>query len=294
MTSSLPPFVDIEWCEDRPREIVMADVRWYLDGASGRSAYEAGHIPGAVFMDLDRWLSAEPSREAGRNPLPDPEVFAEGMRNAGISDADTVVAYDDAGGVIAARLVWMLRSTGHQAALLNGGLAAYTGELETHQRARQPGRFTATPWPFQLLASIQDTAPGQGKIVVDARNRDRYEGRQDPIDPRLGHIPQAINLPCRENLDPSGKLLAKELLHSKVAGVGILSANDVISYCGSRRHRLPQRAGPGTSRPGQGAPLRRRVVPVWARHPTAGGNRLKKTAGPTSFFPISPSGTSVP
>ena len=223
----------MEWCKDHREQIVLADVRWYLDGTSGRSAYEAGHIPGAVFVDLDRWLSAEPSQEGGRNPLPDPKVFAKGMSTAGISTGDTVVAYDDAGGVVAARLVWMLRSTGHQAAILNGGIASYTGELETHEPARQPGRFTATPWSVQRLASIQDAAPGRGRIVVDARNRDRYEGRQDPIDPRPGHIPEAINLPCRENLDPAGKLLAKEQLHRNVADAGIFAGDDVISYCGS-------------------------------------------------------------
>ncbi|MDP9694866.1 UNVERIFIED_ORG: thiosulfate/3-mercaptopyruvate sulfurtransferase [Arthrobacter globiformis] len=233
MTCYLPPFVDAKWCEDRRGQIVLADVRWYLDGASGRSVYDAGHIPGAVFVDLDRWLSAGPSQVAGRNPLPSPEVFAEGMRGAGISDADIVVAYDDAGGVIAARLVWMLRSTGHQAAVLNGGLAAYPGGLETDEPARDQGRFTARPWPTQRLASIQETLPGQGNTVVDARNRDRYEGRQDPVDPRPGHIPHALSLPCRENLDPSGKLLDKELLHRKVADAGIISAEDIISYCGS-------------------------------------------------------------
>lgn len=155
------------------------------------------------------------------------------MSQAGVSDTDIVVAYDDAGGVIAARLVWMLRGSGHRAAVLNGGLAAYQGDLETHEPGRQPGHFAARPWPTQLLASIQETIPGRGNTVVDARNRDRYEGRQDPIDPRPGHIPEARNLPCRENLDPSGKLLPRDQLERNVAGAGIASAKNVISYCGS-------------------------------------------------------------
>jgi thiosulfate/3-mercaptopyruvate sulfurtransferase len=231
--SSIPPFVGIEWCEARREQIVLADVRWYLDGSSGREAYDSGHMPGAMFIDLDRWLSGKPSRDAGRNPLPDPRVFAEGMGQAGIGNTDTVVAYDDAGGVIAARLVWMLRSTGHRAALLNGGLAAYRGDLQTHQPHRQARHFTAKKWPAERLAAIEDVAPGRGNTVVDARNRDRYEGRQDPIDPRPGHIPRARNLPCRGNLDSSGHLLPMEQLHRNVAEAGIASADDVISYCGS-------------------------------------------------------------
>jgi thiosulfate/3-mercaptopyruvate sulfurtransferase len=233
MTNSLPPFVDVEWCEDRHERIVLADVRWYLDGSSGRSAYDAGHIPGAVFIDVDRWLSGAASREAGRNPLPDPRVFAEGMSQAGISEADTVVAYDDAGGVIAARLVWMLRSTGHRAAILDGGLATYRGDLETHQPHRLAGSFTPKAWPAEKLASIEDAAPGRGNTVVDARNRDRYQGRHDPIDPRPGHIPQALNFPCRENLHASGRLLPMKHLQQNAAEAGIASGRDVISYCGS-------------------------------------------------------------
>jgi thiosulfate/3-mercaptopyruvate sulfurtransferase len=233
MINSLPPFVDFAWCEDRREHTVLVDVRWYLDGSSGPEAYDRGHIPGAVFIDLDRWLSGTPSRQAGRNPLPDPRVFAKGMSQAGIGDADTVVAYDDAGGVIAARLVWMLRSTGHRAALLNGGLAAYGGDLQTHRTHRQARDFTARPWPSARIASIADAGPGQGNTVVDARNRDRYEGRQDPIDPRPGHIPRALNLPCRENLDSAGHLLPREQLHRNVAEAGITSADGLISYCGS-------------------------------------------------------------
>src|SRR3954470_6483135 len=126
---SLPPVVDVACVRGRGDSVVLADVRWYLDGRSGRAAYDAGHLPGAVFVDLDRWLAAHGGPDAGRHPLPDPEVFAEGMGRLGIADADTVLAYDDAAGVIGARLVWMLRVTGHDAALLDGGLASYDGPL---------------------------------------------------------------------------------------------------------------------------------------------------------------------
>src|SRR5919107_2620370 len=107
---ALPPFVDAAWLAGHRDEVVLADVRWYLDGRSGRAAYEAGHIPGAVFVDLDTWLAGPATPAAGRHPLPDPVAFARGMTEVGIGDGDTVVAYDDAGGVNAARLVWMLRA----------------------------------------------------------------------------------------------------------------------------------------------------------------------------------------
>src|SRR4051812_37395554 len=109
----IPPVVDPAWLQAHRESVVLADVRWYLDGRSGRAAYDAGHLPGAVFVDLERWLAAHASPAEGRHPLPSPEVFAEGMASLGIGDDDTVIAYDDDGGTIAARLVWLLRVTGH-------------------------------------------------------------------------------------------------------------------------------------------------------------------------------------
>lgn len=226
------PFVDLEWCAGQRGRIVLADTRWYLDGSSGRKAYDAGHIPGAVFVDLDRWLSAPASKESGRNPLPAPDVFAQGMQEIGINESDTVIAYDDAGGVIAARLVWMLRATGHNAAVLDGGISCYTGEQETEAPERTAGNFTARTWPAALLADIAETSSGRYK-VIDARNRDRYRGDHDPVDPRPGHIPGAVNVPCRENLDPSGKLLPDARLRDNFERAGVRSGETPISYCGS-------------------------------------------------------------
>jgi thiosulfate/3-mercaptopyruvate sulfurtransferase len=207
-------------------------MRWYLDGSSGKDAYDAGHLPGAVFVDLDQWLSGPASKEAGRNPLPEPEVFARGMRGAGINATDTVIAYDDAGGVIAARLVWMLRATGHRAAILGAGFAGCSGELETETPARPPGDFAARPWPEHLMADITQASSGAFK-VVDARNRDRFDGRRDPIDPRPGHIPGALSVPCRDHLDLSGKLLPAAQLRRNFERAGVTPGEEIISYCGS-------------------------------------------------------------
>jgi thiosulfate/3-mercaptopyruvate sulfurtransferase len=212
--------------------VVLADVRWYLDGRSGRAAYDAGHLPDAVFVDLDRWLAAHGSPEAGRHPLPEPDVFAEGMAELGIGDDDTVVAYDDAGGVIAARLVWMLRVTGHDAALLDGGLTAYDGPLEQHTAPRTPAVFTPRAWPADRLAGIDD-ATDPALVVLDARDGGRFRGEQEPVDPRAGHIPRARNLPCRANLDEQARFLPVDELRRRFAGAGVTEGSSVVSYCGS-------------------------------------------------------------
>ncbi|RKR30536.1 sulfurtransferase [Arthrobacter oryzae] len=229
---NMQPFVDWTWCDGHAGRFVLVDARWYLDGSSGRDAYDAGHIPDAVFVDMDKWLSGPASKDAGRNPLPDPGVFAQGMREAGINDSDTVIAYDDAGGVIAARIVWMLRSLGRSAAVLNGGIASYPGKLSKRVPDRREGNFSAHAWPEFLLADISE-ASSDKNMVMDARNRDRFEGHQDPVDPRPGHIPGAVNVPCRENLDSTGTLIPEVELREKFARAGIVSTENTIAYCGS-------------------------------------------------------------
>jgi thiosulfate/3-mercaptopyruvate sulfurtransferase len=230
--SPVPPFVDVAWLQQHRSAVVVADVRWYLDGSAGREAYDGGHIPGAVFVDLDAWLSGE-SGERGLNPLPDPAVFAAGMSSLGIGDDSTVVAYDDAGGVIAARLVWMLRALGKRAALLDGGIAAWTGPIEEAPASATPASFTATAWPAESLVQIHEIEEWAG-VVVDARNPDRFDGSlQVPTDPQAGHIPGAVNVPCRQNLDGTGRLRPIAEVREAFERVGISDAAAVASYCGS-------------------------------------------------------------
>jgi thiosulfate/3-mercaptopyruvate sulfurtransferase len=227
----IPPVVDADWLTAHADDVVLADVRWYLDGRSGRDAYEGGHLPGAVFVDLDRWLAAEPSPAQGRHPLPDPEVFARGMSGLGIGDRTTVLAYDDAGGTIAARLVWMLRVTGHDAALLDGGLTAWLEPLSGTSVEREPAAFTTAAWPAERLADISDLPAAQH--LVDARQGERFRGEVEPVDARAGHIPGAESLPCRESLDSDGRFLPADELRSRLAAIGISPGDDVVSYCGS-------------------------------------------------------------
>jgi thiosulfate/3-mercaptopyruvate sulfurtransferase len=235
VTTAVPPVVDRPWLAGR--DVVLADVRWYLDGRSGRAAYDAGHLPGAVFVDVDRDLAAPhgpgPST-AGRHPLPDPAAFATAMGALGIGDDDVVVAYDDGGGVIAARLVWMLRATGRPAALLDGGLRP-DDELSTEPTRRPPAAFSPRPWPAGRIAGLED-AVDRRNLVLDARNRDRYRGEIEPVDPRPGHIPGSQNLPARENLSADGFVLPVAELRARFAAVGLAGPDAgarMVSSCGS-------------------------------------------------------------
>ncbi|MEU8237989.1 sulfurtransferase [Actinoplanes missouriensis] len=228
----IDPVVDVEWLRDHRDGVVLADVRWYLDGRSGRDAYAKGHLPGAVFIDLDTALARHGSPAEGRHPLPDPGTFAAAMAAAGIGDDVPVIGYDDAGGVIAARLVWMLRSIGHDAALLDGGLAAWTGDLSTEVPQPAPASFTARDWPAGRLATIDEAAAGD-RVVLDARDLSRYRGDAEPVDPRPGHIPGARSVPTRENLSADGRFRPVSELRDRFAEQGVSDAADVISYCGS-------------------------------------------------------------
>ena len=233
-TDVLPGIVvDAAWLAEHTDQVVTADVRWYLDGRSGRAAYEAGHVPGAVFVDLDHALAAHGAPATrGRHPLPEPAAFAAAMGALGIGDDTPVVAYDDAGGAVAGRLVWMLRATGTPAALLAGGLRTWLGELETGDgTARVATARTTRPWPAERLATYEEIEGRRADLVLlDARAPERYRGETEPVDPRAGHIPGARNLPVSAVLDPdTGRLADPATLRARFADIGA----DVVASCGS-------------------------------------------------------------
>jgi thiosulfate/3-mercaptopyruvate sulfurtransferase len=235
-TSRIPPVVSVDWLRANLSRTVVCDVRWYLDGRSGRAAYVAGHLPGAVFIDLDRWLAGPPSPADGRHPLPSPSTFAAGMRMAGISDDSLVVAYDDAGGATAARLVWLLRVCGRAAALLDGGIDTWPLPLSQVTPIVTPGAFQLSAWPPDAIADADQVAEAAsaGRPVVDARVAERYAGAVEPVDPRAGHIPGAVNLPYTGNLDPaSGRFLDVERLAARYRQAGVGAGDRAIVYCGS-------------------------------------------------------------
>ncbi|MFZ4720721.1 MAG: sulfurtransferase [Ilumatobacteraceae bacterium] len=234
----LPPVVDAAFLEMNP-QAVLADVRWYLDGRDGHAAYQAGHLPGAVWVDLEGALARHdlPATE-GRHPLPSPEAFAEAMGALGIGDGTVVVAYDDTGGLTAGRLVTMLRMLGRDAAVLDGGLAVWTAEGRPVATGPvvplPPTTFTPAPWPTDRLASAAEAAAHAtaGGAVLDARAAERFTGEQALIDPRPGHIPGARNAPWSSVLGADGRLKSPEELRAHYASLGAADG-DAIAYCGS-------------------------------------------------------------
>jgi thiosulfate/3-mercaptopyruvate sulfurtransferase len=185
---------------------IVVDCRFSLqDPAAGRTAYEHGHIPGARYADLDRDLSRPPAPSEGRHPLPEPAAFAAKLEEWGIGPDDTVVAYDEASGAVAARLWWLLGWIGHRNALiLDGGLAAWQAAelpIETVRPTWQPKHYPAPHETFSAVVGTSEIPARQraGDLVVDARGAARYRGEQEPIDPVAGHVPGARNWPFANN-----------------------------------------------------------------------------------------------
>lgn len=221
----------------------VVDVRWYLGRpGDGRLAFEAGHIPGAIFVDLDSDLVA-PSGP-GRHPLPDPAVVAARLGALGIGSEHEVVVYDDVGGWVAARLWWMLDDLGHDSVtVLDGGFGGWVG-------AGYPVTSVATAWPTARLdladhwTNVIDRDGLRARlgdvVLLDARGGPRYRGEIEPIDPIAGHIPTALNAPTDGNLGADGRFLAARDLEARfralgagVVGAGAGSGPEVVTYCGS-------------------------------------------------------------
>jgi thiosulfate/3-mercaptopyruvate sulfurtransferase len=218
--------------------LVVVDCRWYIDGRSGEAAYDAGHIPGAVFVDLDEHLAGSPDVGPGRHPLPSPELFAESMSNLGIGDDTVVVVYDDSSGSIAARLWWMLTVTGHRAAVLDGGISAWTGSLSNHlAQAVADATFTPVPWPMNSVidvVGVDAMRRSSAAVILDARSEERFDGEPNPIDKRLGHVPGAVSAPWADNVDPeSGLFLSPQELRERFRNLGANPTSTIVSYCGS-------------------------------------------------------------
>ena len=219
-----------------PRPVVVADVRWYLDGRDGRAAHDACHLPGAIWIDLEAHLTRHDlPPTAGRHPLPDPAAFATSMGSLGIGDDTVVVAYDDTGGLTAGRLAVMLRMLGRDAALLDGGLPVWQADgrpTASGPTAPLPATtFTAAPWPAERVATVDDVT-GRGACLIDARAAERFTGEVTMIDPRPGHIPGARNAPWNGVLAADGRFRSRPELLAHYAALGA-SDGDTIAYCGS-------------------------------------------------------------
>lgn len=227
--------------ESRPGRIIF-DVRHDLARPSdyGRKAYAAGHIPGAIFLHIDDELSGPKTGRNGRHPLPDPDAFAALLRSHGVTPDSEIVAYDDAGGMFAARLWWMLRWIGHDiAVVLDGGFAAWLADdlpLETATPPRPaPGSITVgtladTASADELLAGL-DT---QRLLIIDARSPDRFRGDNETMDPVGGHIPGARNRFFNENLASDGRFKPPAQLAAEwKALTQPRAAAEIVCQCGS-------------------------------------------------------------
>ena len=218
-------------------ELRVVDVRWVLGAPGrGREAYDAGHIPGASFLDVDGDLAA--AEGPGRHPLPSPPAFRARLEAAGIESEHDVVAYDDVGGWVAARLWWMLDDLGHdRAAVLDGGFPAWvaegrpiTTEVPTYPTARLA---LASSWTKTIDRGALSERLGD-VVLLDARGGPRYRGEIEPIDALPGHIPTAIHAPTDGNLDAGGRFLDGPALAARFRALGADgSAGPVVTSCGS-------------------------------------------------------------
>jgi thiosulfate/3-mercaptopyruvate sulfurtransferase len=222
------PLVSGDWLAAHLAQVRVVDVRWYLDATrSGRAEYERGHLPGAVWLDVDTELSDPPSAADGRHPLPSPERFAAALGRVGIAEGTPVVAYDDTGGSTAARMWWLLHVLGEPAAVLDGGLSAWPGELTTEVPEVRQVERPPRPWPADRF---RDADQLLGAYLLDARTEQRYADGDPAIDPRAGHIPGALSRPWADNLDDSGRFRPVPELRERFAEV---LDGPVVAYCGS-------------------------------------------------------------
>lgn len=230
--------VSVQWLNQHLDEVVVCDCRFALmESNLGRKQYEAAHIPGAYYLDLNRDLSSAVQRHGGRHPLPDPESFAAAIAKTGITPSTLVVAYDDSRYAFAARLWWLLRYFGHdRVAILDGGFKAWqnAGYPTTSVIPDpKPGQFTPqvrSNW----VVDIEDVKAKKDLpniALIDSREAERYRGEREPIDPIAGHIEGAINFPWQAATTDQGYLRSVEELYNQWSA--LQSKDEILVYCGS-------------------------------------------------------------
>ena len=231
------PLVSAAWLGSRLDAVTVLDVRYRMGGPAGMGEYAKGHVPGAVYVDLDAALAAPPGAH-GRHPLPDPDVFVAAMRAAGVSGSRPVVVYDDWGGRAAARAWWLLRYHGHpEVHVMDGGWSgwrkgggAIESGVEPGSGAPAQGDFSSRPGGMPV---VEADAVLSVEVLIDARAPERYRGEVEPIDPVAGHIPGAVNVPTESNLALEGRFRRPNGLRATYADVGATAGADVAVYCGS-------------------------------------------------------------
>lgn len=227
------PLITVTELRDLLPEATILDVRYRMGGPPGFPEYVAGHIPGAVYVDLGRELAAPPG-DGGRHPLPATGRFEPAMRRAGVRDGRPVVVYDDWSGHAAGRAWWLLRYHGHDdVRVLDGAWPAWCdegSEVATGEETAEEGDFTARPGAMPVVDAdgLLDVP-----VIVDARAAERYRGEVEPVDPVAGHVPGALNLPTSANLQPDGRFRTPDALRDLYAAAGVSGEEEVAVYCGS-------------------------------------------------------------
>jgi thiosulfate/3-mercaptopyruvate sulfurtransferase len=231
------PLISLDELRARSDAPALLDVRWALGDPHGHAHYLEGHLPGAVFVDLDSELSAPPSVAGGRHPLPALADLQDAARRWGLRDGGAVVLYDAVGGTSAARGWWLLRWAGvRDVTLLDGGLGAWTAaglELEAGEVVPVPGDVVLHAGETELLDADGAAALARSGLLLDARAGERYRGELEPVDPRAGHIPGARSAPTAQNLDADGRFLAPGELRRRFEALGAQPGVPVGVYCGS-------------------------------------------------------------
>jgi thiosulfate/3-mercaptopyruvate sulfurtransferase len=219
-----------------PADAVIVDTRLALTGPSGYQRYDAGHVPGASYLDVDDDLAGPPG-VGGRHPLPDPTAFVAAVRRAGVSRGSPVVTYDDGPGTAAARLWWLLRDYGHDDVMvLDGGLAAWTASgrpLSTEPVRPEPVDWSGIPGHLPVVGADALAEWVTHGLLLDVRAAERFRGEHEPIDPVAGHVPGARTLPLTGNTDASCRFLSDAELRRRFEAAGVTDGAAVAAYCGS-------------------------------------------------------------
>lgn len=232
--------VSMEWLKERldDPQIVVVDCRFTLGSPQkGRQSYEEGHIPGAIYFDLEEDMSDPVGEHGGRHPLPDLGVFSLSLGKAGIGSLSKVVAYDDQGGAMAARFWWMLRFLGHEGSyVLDGGFAQWQASKYPISKSidpKAPQHFVPQVQTTRLISmdGVKERLSRAGTVLVDSREQPRYLGEVEPIDAKAGHIPGAVNHFWKESLTELG--LWKDPEEQRRRFADLSDADEIIVYCGS-------------------------------------------------------------
>lgn len=218
-------------------DVVVLDVRWALGGPPGHETYLTGHVPGAVYVDLDTELAAHGEPTDGRHPLPTVAALQAAARRWGVRDTSTVVVHDGHGNLASARAWWLLRWGGlRDVRLLDGALPAWRAAglpLATDDVVPGPGDVVLRPGGLPTL-EVDDVEAFVGTgTLLDARAAERYRGEVEPVDPVAGHVPGAVSAPTTDNLAPDGTFLPADRLRARFDALGVDGAAPVAAYCGS-------------------------------------------------------------